>query len=264
LHLQVFALVRSNPQLDRAIARWRGCCGLLLGAAAIAARVPEAAGAQVADSDFVFIRPGTFQMGDAREGPVHEVTLTHGFWMQKTEVTQAQWMAVMGSNPSYFKACGRACPVDNVGYQDAQQFIATLNARSGKHYRLPTEAEWEYAARAGTTGDFGTPGPVTSGGWITDNSGNTTHPVGRLRPNAWGLYDMEGNVWEWVNDWYGPYPSGPVTDPAGPASGYYRVLRGGSWDSNAADARSAFRFAKPDNAPPAGYHFRGFRLARSA
>jgi hypothetical protein len=179
------------------------------------------------DVDFVHVQRGTFQMGDATSKIA--VTLTHGFWMQKTEVTQAQWQAVTGSNPSYHTDCP-TCPVENVGYPDVQAFIAKINDLSpGKKYRLPTEAEWEYAARAGTTGDYGVPGPVTAGGWIVENSGGTTHPVGKLRPNAWGLYDMEGNVSEWVSGWAsGERPKGPLTDPTGPASSCCRLYRGGS------------------------------------
>lgn len=243
----------------RAFARRRVM--LLVGVlATLRVATPEVAVAQVTDLDFVLIQPGTFQMGDAHDGPVHSVTLTRGFWMQKTEVTQAQWVAVMGSDPSHFKACGSACPVESVSYDDVQAFIAALNNHSpGKRYRLPTEAEWEYAARAGTTGDYGTPGAVTFGGWIVDNGGETTHPVGGLRPNAWGLYDMEGNVWEWVNDWYGPYSSSPGTDPTGPVFGTERVQRGGSWYVNAAWARSAHR----DYGPPAlRSNDGGFRLAK--
>jgi formylglycine-generating enzyme required for sulfatase activity len=131
---------------------------------------------------------------------------------------------------------------------------------SGQHYRLPTEAEWEYAARAGTTGNDGTPGAPTLGGWTAENSGNQTHPVAALRPNAWGLYDMEGNVAEWVNDWMGPYTSTPVTDPTGPTSGTYRVVRGGSWLSTALFARSAARL---DYIPTFRSSITGFRLART-
>jgi len=238
------------------------------------ARAPTAAAhgltppptAKITDADFVFIRPGTFQMGDlAGDGdpgelPVHTVTLTHVFYLQKTEVTQAQWETVMGSNPSYFTFCPR-CPVEEVSYDDVQQFIAALNARSpGKHYRLPTEAEWEYAARAGSPADYGVPGDATAGGWISTNSVDETHPVGELQPNAWGLYDMEGNVWEWVHDWFAPYTAAPVTDPTGPDSGEFRVLRGGSWRHPASFARSSFRGSTD---PTNTSYFYGFRLARS-
>ena len=217
---------------------------------------------QVTDSSFVWIQPGTFQMGDAGDAdvPVHPVTLTRGFWMQKSEVTQAQWSSVMQKNPSATSECGRVCPVESVSYDDVQGFLDELNVRyPGKHYRLPTEAEWEYAARAGTTGNHGTPGAVTFGGWIDANSDSTTHPVASLRPNAWGLYDMEGNVWEWVNDWLGPYATSPSTDPTGPRAGDKRVIRGGSWFGPAADASSANRQAVP---PGTRDHTVGFRLVR--
>ena len=195
------------------------------------------AAAQLTDSEFVLIRPGEFQMGsvtgDDHERPVHSVSLTRAFRLQRTRVTQAQWEAVMGSNPSAHKSCPR-CPVEHVSYDEVQQFIAKLNAGSGARYRLPTEAEWEFAARAGARGAFGNPGAVTQGGFIADYPAGTTQPVGRLRPNAWGLHDMEGNadvgnVWEWVIDWYGPFPSTPSSDPTGPASGDLRVLRGGAF-----------------------------------
>ncbi len=213
------------------------------------------------DSEFVLIQPGTFQMGDAENGPAHAVTLTHSYWMQRALVTQAQWAAVMGSNPSNFKACGSTCPVENVSYDDVQAFIVQLNERTpGKKYRLPTEAEWEYAARAGTTGEYGVPGAVTDGGWIADNSGGTTHPVGVLRPNAWGLYDMEGNIWEWVYDWYAPYTAIPSTNPTGPTAGTRRVLRGGAWYGDAASARSTSRDIDP---PVIRFNGGGFRLART-
>jgi formylglycine-generating enzyme required for sulfatase activity len=238
---------------------------VLIVAAALAAAAPRVAVAQLADSDFVLVHPGTFQMGspagNADEQPVHPVTLTHGFWMQKTLVTQAQWQAVMGTNPSHHKDCP-TCPVDSVSYEDAQRFITKLNARSGKTYRLPTEAEWEYAARAGTTTDYYVPlADLLHAAWIVFNSKGTTHPVGTLRPNAWGLYDMEGNVWEWVRDWYGPYPSGPVTNPRGAASGKEHIARGGSYAGNANYVRSAYRLS--GGIPSFKSGVIGFRLARS-
>jgi hypothetical protein len=216
------------------------------------------------DSNFVLLPPGTFTMGNYEYREEHEVTLTHSFWMQKTEVTQAQWVAVMHNNPSKFDVCGPNCPVENVSYTDVQEFIAVLNALSpDKHYRLPTEAEWEYAARAGTTGWYGTPGDERLGGWTKNNSLGTTHPVARLRPNDWGLYDMQGNVWEWVNDWYYYlYPPGPATDPTGPATGTSRVVRGGAWDNSAVDTRTFTRAYKLPTGADYNQGF-GFRLART-
>jgi len=196
-----------------------------------------------------WIAPGSFQMGSndgaSDEKPVHGVTLTKGYHLGATEVTQAQWESVMGSNPSKFK--GRDLPVEQVSWEDAMSFCAKLTASeraagrlaSGDEYTLPSEAQWEYACRAGTTGAYA--GDLDSMGWYDKNSGNKTHAVGTKRANAWGLYDMHGNVWEWCSDWYGSYPSGSVVDPAGARSGTLRVLRGGCWRFNASYCRSANR-----------------------
>jgi formylglycine-generating enzyme required for sulfatase activity len=195
---------------------------------------------------FVKIPAGTFMMGspdsepgrNLDEGPQHQVTISKAFELQTTEVTQSQWQAVMGSNPSYFK--GPDLPVEQVSWDDAQAFIAKLNAKNdGYRYRLPTEAEWEYAARAGTTGPYA--GDLGAMAWYAPNSGGTTHPVGTKTPNAWGLYDMHGNVMEWVQDWYDGYSSSAVTDPVGPSSGSARVLRGGGWAYESQNCRSADR-----------------------
>ena len=226
--------------------------------------------------EFVWIPPGEFRMGstsrhaDSDEKPVTRVRISRGFWLGKYEVTQAQWQGLIGSNPSHFKNCGGNCPVENVSWNDAQEFIGKLNAKSGRRpYRLPTEAEWEYAARAGTTtdtyaGDITKPtgkDPVLNRiGWYDENSGARTRPVGRKAPNAWGLHDMLGNVFEWVGDWYGDYPGGTVTDPVGPRTGSYRVYRGGSWHSHARGCRSASRYG---NSPGIRYINLGFRLLRT-
>ena len=207
--------------------------------------------------EFVWIPPGEFRMGstsrhaDSDEKPVTRVRISRGYWMGKFEVTQRQWQAVMGTNPSRFKNCGGDCPVEDVSWNEVQEFIGKLNPRSGgRRYRLPTEAEWEYAARAGTetdtyAGDIITPrgnDPVLNRiAWYRENSGRKTHPVGRKAPNAWGLHDMLGNVWEWTGDWKGDYPGGAVTDPVGPRSGSSRVDRGGSWINGARICRSANR-----------------------
>ena len=201
----------------------------------------------------------TSTAADDDEQPVTQVRISRGFDLGKYEVTQGQWEAVMGSNPSYLNRCGLDCPVERVSWEDAQEFIGRLNAMDGEGtYRLPTEAEWEYAARAGTTGDRY--GNLDAIAWYDDNSGGRKHPVGQKAPNAWGLHDMLGNVWEWVEDWYGDYPGGSVTDPRGPASGSYRVRRGGGWRSGASNCRSAIRIS----ATPGNRNSNlGFRLLRT-
>ena len=214
--------------------------------------------------EFVQIPPGEFQMGStssesqSNERPVTQVRISRGFWMGKYEVTQRQWEAVMGSNPSHFTNCGGDCPVEAVSWEDVQEFIGKLNARSGgRPYRLPTEAEWEYAARAGTTEDRY--GDLDEIAWYRSNSGRTPHLVGQKAANAWGLHDMLGNVWEWVQDWYGSYPGGSVTDPTGPGSGSARVRRGGGWNGSARSCRSADRGG---SSPGFRFTTLGFRLLR--
>ena len=189
--------------------------------------------------ELVLIRPGSFMMGSDSGGekPVHKVILTQSFYLGKFEVTQEQWQAVMGSNPSNFK--GPKLPVENVSWDDCQSFLAELQVKTGRKFMLPTEAQWEYACRAGTTGDYA--GNLDAMAWYSENSGNTTHPVGQTRANAWGLYDMHGNVLEWCADRYSDYPSDAVSDPAGPSSGSFRVYRGGSWYDPADFCRSACR-----------------------
>ena len=221
--------------------------------------------ALVAGNEFVRIPAGEFRMGsksseaDNDERPLTRVRISRGFYLGKYEVTQAEWEAVMGSNPSRFTECGPNCPVEKVSWDDVQEFIRRLNATVGEErYRLPTEAEWEYAARAGTIGDRY--GNVDAIAWYQDNSGGRTHPVGRKAPNTWGLYDMLGNVWEWTQDWYGDYPGGSVTDPQGSASGSERVFRGGSWSYLARYCRASYR----SNFSPGGRStVLGFRLLRT-
>ena len=220
--------------------------------------------------EFKLIPAGTFTMGDASgdddETP-HEVTLTKPFKMGVHEVTQAQYEQVMGVNPSEYKGANN--PVEMVSWEDAVEFCRRLSElpaekAAGNVYRLPTEAEWEYACRAGTTtkfsfgddeSDFG------EYGWYRENSGRTTHPVGSKLPNAWGLYDMHGNVWEWCQDWYGDYPSGSVTDPSGATSSSFRVFRGGGWFNAAVGCRSAnrVRYLPSFRGDPLG-----FRVVRSS
>lgn len=189
--------------------------------------------------EFVFVKGGFFEMGDtfgdgdADEKPVHEVCVGD-FWMGKYEVTQGQWQRIMGENPSYFKS-GENYPIENVSWNDVQEFIRRLNQSSGKKYRLPTEAEWEYAARSGGKREkwAGTSieGELREYAWYYVNSGRGTQPVGQKRPNGLGLYDMSGNVWEWCQDWYDEnyYRNSPRNNPRGPDSGSSKVVRGGSW-----------------------------------
>jgi formylglycine-generating enzyme required for sulfatase activity len=219
------------------------------------------------DSLFAFIPAGAFQMGSATglgdERPVHAVTFTRALYMLKTEVTQAEWRKVMGVNPSHFSGCGDTCPVERVNWNEIQDFIAKLNeANPGAHYRLPTEAEWEYAARAGTTGNYGGTGDLDEMGWHLDNSEEHTHPAAQKQPNAWGLYDMHGNVWEWTQDRYSGsyYSDSPAEDPKGPSTGEMRVLRGGSWRDAADAQRSSFR--NYGYQTPRSYGD-GFRIVRS-
>ncbi len=193
--------------------------------------------------DLVRIEAGSFQMGSVDgEKPVHAVRISKPFYMGKAEVTQAQWKAVMGDNPSYFK--GDDLPVEQVTWDDAQEFCRKLSLKARREVRLPTEAEWEYACRAGGTGKW-TFGDrefdLQDYAWYSDNSEAKTHPVGLRKPNAWGLYDVHGNVWEWCADRYGSYSANEAKDPIGLASGEARVLRGGSWYNYPHYCRSARR-----------------------
>ena len=217
-----------------------------------------------AGMEFAWVPPGEFRMGstspeaDGDEQPVTQVRISRGFWLGKYEVTQDEWQAVTGSNPSRFSGCGR-CPVEQVSWEDVQAFIGTLNTQAGRAvYRLPTEAEWEYAARAGTTGDRY--GNLDAIAWYRENSGRRTRPVGQKAPNAWGLHDMLGNVEEWVGDWHGAYSGGAVTDPRGPGSGSGRMLRGGSWYDSPGYVRAPIRnVVDPGNR----YDYLGFRLLKT-
>ncbi len=237
-----------------------------------------------ADTNLVFIKPGTFMMGSpasevdrfSNEGPQTAVTISRGFWMGKYLVTQGDYLAVIGSNPSYFNTNSGypedlSRPVETVYRSDTSNYCAALTRQelaAGRIptncvYRLPTEAEWEYACRAGTTTRFSygdDPGynNLTNYAWYSDNSGGTTHPVGQKLPNPWGLYEMHGNVFERSQDWYGVYPGGSVIDPQGPATGSYRVLRGGDWGNSATYCRSAARSI--DFRPDGRFHNIGFRV----
>ncbi|KPA18742.1 serine/threonine protein kinase [Candidatus Magnetomorum sp. HK-1] len=205
---------------------------------------------------FRLIPAGTFVMGSPSDElgrnsdeTQYTVTISESFYIQTTEVTQGQWKAVMGNNPSDFDSCGLNCPVEYVSWEDAEDFIITLNAMGEGSYTFPTEAQWEYAARAGSNKAFANGGisdTTTDSnldvmGWYGSNSGSTPHAVAQKQPNAWGLYDMHGNVYEWCQDWYGTYSDISVTDPGGPSSGSTRVLRGGGWYYDAQYCRSAER-----------------------
>ena len=201
--------------------------------------------------DMVEVVGGTFTMGataeqgsdaDEDEKPAHQVTLS-SYMIGKTEVTQELWEAVMGSNPSHFK--GSNLPVDEVSWEDCQAFITKLNALTGKTFRLPTEAEWEFAARGGINSQgfkYSGSNTVDDVAWYRDNSSDKTHPVATKAPNELGIYDMSGNVWEWCSDWCSSYTSASQTNPTGPDSGSYRMDRGGSWGNDVWHCRVSYRF----------------------
>jgi formylglycine-generating enzyme required for sulfatase activity len=254
-----------------------------------------------APEGFVRIQGGTFIMGSPayetgrdQDEEQHQVTIS-GFYLGRYEVIQKEYQRVMGTNPSNFK--GDYLPVENISWYDAIEYCNRRSQREGltpaytidkklkdpnnknhydtvkwtvtwnknaNGYRLPTEAEWEYACRAGTTSAYNTGANIIENpgaGWYYANSGSTTHPVGQKSGNAWGLYDMHGNVWEWCWDWYGDYASGAQNDPVGADSGASRVRRGGSWTDRAQDLRSAFRFSFTPSEPDSDV---GFRIVRNA
>ena len=217
--------------------------------------------------EMIWVEPGTFMMGDKGEQHQHQVTLTKGFYFGKHEVTQDQWERVMGSNQSRFKGADR--PVENVSWNDVVAFCKKLTEMEkkagrvpeGMAYQLPTEAQWEYACRAGTSTAYSWGDTIakTNANYAFDGYGKglrETTPVGSYPANLWGFHDMHGNAWEWCADWYAKYPSGSVTNPEGPASGSYRVQRGGSWDYGGAFLRSAER----GNFNPSNRHTLGFRV----
>ena len=213
----------------------------------------------------IAVKGGTFQMGsDDRNDyakPVHQVTLSD-YYIGETEVTQELWNAVMGSNPSYCTG-NMQRPVEQVSWNDCQTFISKLNQLTGATFRLPTEAQWEYAARGGNKSKgytYSGSNAIDDVAWYksNSNSSSTTHPVKTKAPNELGIYDMSGNVWEWCSDWTGSYSSVAQTDPTGPATGSYRVGRGGSWFNNAAGCRVACRFSY---APAGSRGDLGLRLA---
>ena len=217
--------------------------------------------------EMVEVRGGTFRMGatseqgsdaESDEKPVHSVTL-NSYYIGKTEVTQALWKAVMGSNPSVFE--GDSLPVYGVSWDDCQVFIRKLNSMIGQNFRLPTEAEWEFACRGGNNSrgyKYSGSNYIDNVAWYDGNSGYGTHPVATKLPNELGIYDMSGNVWEWCNDWYGYYCRGVQTNPKGPNDGSCRMFRGGSWECYARGCRSSIR----DHDSPDGFpYYLGLRLS---
>ena len=215
-------------------------------------------------TNMVRITAGTFQRIR------FPVTLTRDFWIGKYEVTQGEFQTVMGLNPSHFTGLSNH-PVEKVSFVAASNYCVKVTAQERGHghlpegfeYRLPTEAEWEFACRAGSTNRFYF-GPTTEGGdahaWTAENCEATTHPVGAKKPNAWGLHDMHGNVWEWCSDWFEPYPAKPLTDPTGPATNgtnKYKVFKGGGWNQDLQYAGASSRFMM---SPSNGIHFVGFRM----
>lgn len=223
----------------------------------------------------VALEPGTFAMGSPptefgrnEDEPRHAVTLTKKVYIGVHEVTQTEWKQVMGANPSRFSGCER-CPVETVDFYEVSAFLSRLNAgNASMRYRVPTEAEWEYACRAGATTAFSTGRSISteqanydgrfpySGGSRGGTRGRPA-PVGSYPANAWRVFDMHGNVWEWTGDWYGDYAAGPVSDPAGPATGRARVIRGGSWHFDANSTRCARRYT---HAPQDKGFSLGFRI----
>jgi formylglycine-generating enzyme required for sulfatase activity len=234
-------------------------------------------------TNMVFIPPGTFRMGSPtnetdrsiKEGPQADVTISHGFWMGKYLVTQGEYQALIGNNPSFFNASNGygvdlSRPVDSVNWYDATAYCAQLTEReraAGRIpanciYRLPAEAEWEYACRAWTSTRFSygdDPGytNLTNYGWYFNNSSHMTHSVGQKLPNPWGLFDMHGSLEEWCQDWYGSYGGGTLVDPPGPPSGSLKVIRGGYWEDTPSYCRSASR---DEHEPDARHYHLGFRV----
>jgi formylglycine-generating enzyme required for sulfatase activity len=260
--------------------RWVMAAAFLAGALLLRAEDPAAA-VPVAGASYTmkdpgiemrWVQAGTFLMGSPAdeagrhqaEGPQTRVTLSRGFWLARTELTQAQYTRLTGRNPSRFKDAGPDAPVEGVSWLQATELCAQITEREraagrlpdGYVYALPTEAQWEYACRAGTTG--ATAGNLEAMSWHEGNSDGTTHPVAQRVPNDWGFHDMAGNVLEWCHDWFGDYPGGAVTDPTGPATGYFRMARGGSWRTALDVGRSA---ARAGGSPGREDYTIGFRLA---
>ncbi len=263
------------PSLPRLAPRLAAVFAVFGAALRVAAAEPPAAasidlGGGVS-MEFVLIAPGKFVMGsepdagERDETPAHRVVITRAFYLGKYEVTQRQWTAVMGDNPSQFQ--GASLPVDSVSWDDTQRFLGQLAAKTKRQFALPTEAQWEFACRAGTSthwyfGENETALPEHA--WVGANARQRTHAVGGKPANPWGVCDLYGNVWEWCADWYAnPYPAAEAVDPAGPATGAARVLRGGAWGDDASLARSAYRNSMGPNQRNRGTGFRCVLLLAS-
>jgi formylglycine-generating enzyme len=222
--------------------------------------------------EMVLVKGGCYEMGDASghgaedEQPAHQACIKD-FYLSTYPITQMEWAGTMGTNPSAHSNCGINCPVENVSWNDIQEFLRKLNRRTGKQYRLPTEAEWEYAARSGgkTEEWAGTSKEeeLDSYAWFYDNAGYESHPVGKKKPNGLGLYDMTGNVWQWTSDWYGEdyYKKSPAECPMGEPDGKTRSLRGGYWGDLAQFVRVTRRINLNPSARGPGF---GFRIALPA
>jgi formylglycine-generating enzyme required for sulfatase activity len=251
---------------------------IVLGAAAVSSAPwavaddwPGPVGPPPKGFEMVKIPGGCYEMGNSpgvgedNERPKHHVCVKT-FLMGKYPLSQMEWIMIMGKNPSANGGCGGFCPIENVSWNDTREFLQRLNARKGPKYRLPTEAEWEYAARSGgkaeTWSGTSNPAELAAYAWFIEDSVLQTHPVGKKKPNGFGLYDMSGNVWEWTSDLYGAsyYASSPEQDPTGPASGKLRVLRGGYWGDPNEMLRTTRRIALPPDARGPGY---GLRLVQT-
>ncbi len=240
------------------------CVALLL-PAILSAENPPSFTDTASGIDFVFVKGGCFTMGDSsdEDNAAHEVCV-NDFFMAKNVVTQGQWKTVAGNYPKSRSSCGDNCPAQQISWEEAQNFISKLNDKTGKRYRLPTEAEWEYAAKGGARNQrwagTGTESDLGDYAWYSSNAGGNVHPVGQKKPNPSGLYDMSGNVWEWVHDWYDKhyYKNSARDNPSGPSSGSSHVLRGGSWSRNAMFTTTTVRNRIT---PGCWLDYYGFRLA---
>jgi formylglycine-generating enzyme required for sulfatase activity/biopolymer transport protein ExbD len=258
--------IKQNEKINKSIALTKTASGLTGSSGSTTGSISNDYGIEM-----VFVKGGTFSMGctseqndcGAEEKPILQVTVSD-FYIGKYEVTQKQWKEIMGTNPSSFKNCDY-CPVESVSWNNVQDFIIKLNQKTGKNYRLPTEAEWEYAARGGSAGAptrYAGSNKIDEVGWYGSNSSGKTHPSGKKKSNELGIYDMSGNVWEWCSDWYGGYyyKSSSQINPKGPTSGSYRVVRGGSYGDGARNSRVSNR---GNTFPTGGGNYQGFRLVLS-